>query len=60
MSKTATTELGKGVQKRIVSMFNKKTQNARTIAETVGVSRRKVMAFLEGEKLASYAPGSYN
>ena len=50
--------LSKKDQKSVLSKF-KTTKNARTIAESLGVSRYQVMAFLERQGLVSYSEGSY-
>lgn len=51
-------------QNRILKMYEGTTKkrgvkDARKIAETIGVPRRQVMAFLENERLADYSEGSY-
>jgi len=50
--------LSKKDQKSVLSKF-KTTKSARTIAESLGISHRQVMAFLEHQGLASYSEGSY-
>jgi hypothetical protein len=47
-------------RKRVVSLFNKKTKNARKIAEELNVPRRSVMDYLQYKELRRYSAGSYN
>jgi hypothetical protein len=47
-------------RQRVVSLFNKKTKDARKIAETLDVPRRSVMEYLEYKELRRYSAGSYN
>jgi hypothetical protein len=49
----------KTVSKRIVSLFNKETKDARKIAEKLNLSRRDVMVFLAINGLRSYSEGSF-
>lgn len=47
-------------RKRVVSLFNKKTKNARKIAEILSVPRRSVMQYLQYKELRNYSEGSFN
>lgn len=58
MARPASVTLTKKEQKSVLSKF-KTTKSAHAIAESLGVPRRQVMAFLERQQLASYSPGSY-
>jgi hypothetical protein len=53
------TPLTKKDQKRVLSMFNKETKNAKKIAETLHLPRHSIMFFLEEKKLRSYSLGTY-
>lgn len=59
MARPQTVTLSKKDQKSVLSKFKSVTKNARSIAETLGLPRHQVMAFLEQQRLASYSEGSY-
>ena len=48
------------ISKKIVSMFNQETKNARKIAKELNIPRRYVMAFLQVKGMRSYSEGSYS
>jgi len=58
MARPSSINLTKKEQKSILSV-RKTTANARTIAESLGLPRYHVMAFLEESGLNSYSEGSY-
>lgn len=50
--------LTKKEQQQVLSKF-KTTKSARTIAESLDIPRRRVMAFLDNKGLTCYSEGSY-
>jgi hypothetical protein len=51
--------LTKKDQKRVLSMFNKKTKDAKKIAETLHIPRHSIMQFFEETGRRFYSPGTY-
>jgi hypothetical protein len=47
-------------QNKAMTLFNKKTTDARKIAKEIGISRFDVMRFLEEVGLKKYSEGSYS
>ncbi len=56
--------ISKQMQKQIVNLYkgtktSKGMRNARKIAQTLNLPRRKVMAYLTEQKIARYSSGSF-
>ena len=59
MAKPSSVTLSKKDQKSVLSMYKKESKSARSISDSLHLSRHQVMLFLESQGLATYSDGSY-